>query len=133
MAKLYDLKPGTEICVINGDYNGCIIEENGQKYFLVFEPEKATKHALEKDKNYEIDYDIIKGVHSYYYYKEWIAFNNYIPKSNNFFESHYTKKLDNYEINLNVLKDGKIKLEYYTQDFPVSIASKPFKAETMTT
>lgn len=131
MAKLYDLEPGTEINVINGEYNGCIVEEDGQKYFLVFTPQKATKHALEKNKNYEITYRIVEGVHSYYYYKEWLTFNNYIPTSNNFVESHYSKKIDNYEIYLNVLKNGKIKLEYYPQDFPVSIASNPFEAENI--
>ena len=112
MAKLYDLEPGTEIYVINGAYGGCIVEENEQKYFLVFTPEKTIKSPLKRDKNYDTAYDIIKGIHSSRYYREWLTFNNYIPRSDNFVESHNSMKFDKYEIDLNLLKHGEITLEY---------------------
>lgn len=131
MAKLYDLEPGTEIYVINGAYGGCIVEENEQKYFFVFTPEKTIKSPLKRDKNYDTTYDIVKGIHSSRYYREWLIFNDYAPGSDNSCDSYYTKKFNDYEIYLKILKSGEIKLKYYPQDFPVSIASNPFKAENI--
>ena len=129
MTKLYDLEPGTEIYVINGDYSGCIIEENGQKYFLVFTPLEATKHILTKDMNYGTNYDIVEDRHSPRYYKEWLTFNNYIPKNDSFYCSSYKKEFDNYEVYLNIVKEEKIELKYWSHDLQVFITSEPFKAE----
>jgi hypothetical protein len=131
---LYDLADTTEFNVINGCWNGAVVEENGKKYIWVFAPDGIKKYPHnDNDELWSstLDVDILhpdKIHHSNVFVKEYCKTNDYNVEGLKYYK---TITVENYSViieleNYSKNKYFRLKIFYSTEDGQCFLSTDSF-------